>query len=45
MSLADYMAVSRDQTSELVDLDEVLKALEVLDERKSRVVELRFFGG
>lgn len=45
VSLADDMAVSRDQTRELVDLDEVLKALEVLDERKSRVVELRFFGG
>ena len=45
VSLADDMAVSRDQTSELVDLDEVLKALEVMDERKSRVVELRFFGG
>lgn len=45
VSLADDMAVSRDQISELVDLDEVLKALEVLDERKSRVVELRFFGG
>jgi RNA polymerase sigma factor (TIGR02999 family) len=45
VSLADDMAVSRDQTSELVDLDEVLKALEVLDERKSRVVELKFFGG
>jgi RNA polymerase sigma-70 factor, ECF subfamily len=26
-------------------LDEALKALAALDERKSRVVELRFFGG
>jgi RNA polymerase sigma-70 factor, ECF subfamily len=45
VSLADHMSTSRDQIRELVDLDEVLKALEVLDERKSRVVELRFFGG
>ncbi|MEO8650431.1 MAG: sigma-70 family RNA polymerase sigma factor [Acidobacteriota bacterium] len=45
VSLEDDIAVSRDQTRELVDLDEVLKALEVLDERKGRVVELRFFGG
>lgn len=45
VSLADDMSVSRDQTRELVELDEVLKALEALDGRKSRVVELRFFGG
>ena len=29
----------------MVRLDDVLKALAALDERKSRVVELRFFGG
>lgn len=45
VSLADDMAISRDQTKELVDLDEVLKALDMLDQRKSRVVELKFFGG
>lgn len=45
VSLSDGIAVSRDQTSELIDLDEVMNALEVLDARKSRVVELRFFGG
>ena len=45
VSLKDNMSVSRDQTSELVDLDEVLKSLEMLDGRKSRVVELKFFGG
>lgn len=45
VSLADDMAVLSDQTRELVELDEALKALEMLDERKSRVVELRFFGG
>ena len=29
----------------LVALDDALKALSVVDERKSKVVELRFFGG
>jgi RNA polymerase sigma-70 factor (ECF subfamily) len=31
--------------SDLVAIDEALQALAVLDERKARVVELRFFGG
>lgn len=31
--------------ADLVDLDEALTALEALDARKARVVELRFFGG
>jgi RNA polymerase sigma factor (TIGR02999 family) len=31
--------------AEFVALDDALKALTVLDERKSQVVELRFFGG
>ena len=30
---------------ELIALDHALTALAVVDERKSRVVELRFFGG
>ena len=29
----------------MIRLDDALQALAVLDERKSRVVELRFFGG
>jgi len=28
-----------------VDLDDALKALAAVDERKSKVVELKFFGG
>ena len=31
--------------TDLLELDEALKGLAVVDERKSRVVELRFFGG
>jgi RNA polymerase sigma factor (sigma-70 family) len=30
---------------QLVALDDALKALAVVDERKSKVVEMRFFGG
>jgi RNA polymerase sigma factor (TIGR02999 family) len=37
--------VSSERGRDLVALDEALKALAVIDERKSRVVELRFFGG
>ena len=33
------------RAAELVELDEALKDLERLDERLSRIVELRFFGG
>src|SRR5262249_20030329 len=35
----------RDRSHDLLRLDEALKALAEIDERKSRVVELRFFGG
>jgi RNA polymerase sigma factor (TIGR02999 family) len=34
-----------DRAADIVDLDEALRRLADLDERKSRVVELRFFGG
>jgi len=37
--------VSSERGRDLVALDEALKALAAIDERKSRVVELRFFGG
>ena len=30
---------------DLVDLDRALEALTIIDERKSRVIEMRFFGG
>jgi len=33
------------ETADLVALDDALKALAAIDARKSRVVELRFFGG
>ncbi len=36
---------SGEKASHLVALDDALKALEQLDERKARVIELRYFGG
>lgn len=37
--------VSDERMAEIVALDDALSALAKLDERKSRIVELRFFGG
>jgi RNA polymerase sigma factor (TIGR02999 family) len=45
VSLDQALVVSIEQDADLVALDEALKALDAIDERKSRVVELRFFGG
>jgi RNA polymerase sigma-70 factor, ECF subfamily len=41
----EALVVSPKQGQDLVALDDALKALAVTDARKSRVVELRFFGG
>ncbi|MGI9175683.1 MAG: sigma-70 family RNA polymerase sigma factor [Rhodothermales bacterium] len=41
----DGMAPREVRAEELVDLDEALQRLEQLDERQSRVVTYRFFGG
>lgn len=45
VSLAEAMIVPQAQGQDLVALDEALSALAAVDERKCRVVELRFFGG
>lgn len=45
VSLEDVMLVSRAPDIELLDLDRALQALAVVDDRKARVVELRYFGG
>ena len=45
ISLAEVAVISDERASELVALDEALTTLEKFDERKSRVVELRYFGG
>jgi RNA polymerase sigma factor (sigma-70 family) len=44
VSFTDALSVP-DKARDLVALDEALSALATLDERRSRVVELRFFGG
>ncbi len=45
VSLAEADAVSGEKEADLVALDEALEDLAQFDERKARIVELRFFGG
>ena len=45
VTLAEDMPLSAEPGRDLVALDDALEALAKLDERKSRVVEMRFFGG
>jgi RNA polymerase sigma-70 factor, ECF subfamily len=44
-SLDDDLLVSTNPLAEIIALDDALRALTVVDERKNKVVELRFFGG
>ncbi|HSS22365.1 MAG TPA: ECF-type sigma factor [Pyrinomonadaceae bacterium] len=43
--LDEAMTITNDKEMDLLALDEALKSLAEIDERKSRIVELRFFGG
>jgi RNA polymerase sigma factor (TIGR02999 family) len=43
--LEQALVVSKERRADLVALDEALNALAAIDPRRSRVVELRFFGG
>ena len=43
--LNEAVAVFRDRRTDIVALDDALRALADIDSRKSRVVEMRFFGG
>jgi RNA polymerase sigma-70 factor, ECF subfamily len=45
VSLGDVAVLSDERAEELVALDEALDGLAKLDERKAKVVELRYFGG
>jgi RNA polymerase sigma factor (TIGR02999 family) len=45
VSLEDALIVSHEKDADLVALDEALQSLSEIDERKARIVELRFFGG
>lgn len=45
VSLDEVVIVCQERATELVALDEALTSLAKIDERKSKIVELRFFGG
>jgi RNA polymerase sigma factor (TIGR02999 family) len=45
VALDEAATLAEDQAAEIVALDDALERLARLDPRKSRVVELRFFGG
>jgi RNA polymerase sigma factor (TIGR02999 family) len=45
VSLDEALLVSNESTQDLPALDDALRALAAFDDRKSQVVEMRFFGG
>jgi RNA polymerase sigma factor (TIGR02999 family) len=45
VTFTEALVVTNEPREDFVALDDALKALAAFDERKSRVVELRFFGG
>jgi RNA polymerase sigma factor (TIGR02999 family) len=45
VELDEAVAVSDERADDLVELDEALTALAAFDERKSLVVEMKYFGG
>src|SRR5687767_6889424 len=45
LSLDNAMSIPMGDDPDLLALDDALKSLAEMDERKSRIVELRFFGG
>jgi RNA polymerase sigma factor (TIGR02999 family) len=45
VSLEEAMVVSEERVADMVALDDALNTLAEIDVRKSRIVEMRFFGG
>jgi len=45
LDLDEALAVAKQSGTDLVAIDDALKALAAVDPRKGQVVELRFFGG
>jgi len=45
VSLDEAMIVSEERAADMVALDDALNSLAQIDERKSQIVEMRFFGG
>lgn len=45
VSLSEVEVISNEKSVEIIALDDALNRLALVDERKSKVVELRYFGG
>jgi RNA polymerase sigma factor (sigma-70 family) len=45
VTLDETAALARNQAPDVLQLDDALRQLAILDERKAKVIELRFFGG
>jgi RNA polymerase sigma factor (TIGR02999 family) len=45
VTLNETLALSPDRAPDVLEVDEALTSLARLDERKARVIELRYFGG
>jgi RNA polymerase sigma factor (TIGR02999 family) len=45
LSLDDVMVYSEDHSADMLVLDDALRKLAEIDERKCRIIEMRFFGG
>src|SRR5215475_3915387 len=45
VSFSEAANVPTEQSADVLHLDEILEKLEQIDPRKSRIVEMRFFGG
>jgi RNA polymerase sigma-70 factor (ECF subfamily) len=45
VSLSEAVDISPERGEDIIALDEALQSLAVIDPRKTRIVELRFFGG
>jgi RNA polymerase sigma-70 factor, ECF subfamily len=45
VTLDDYMAVSPGRAPDVLEIDEALDRLAAVDERKAKVIEMRYFGG
>jgi RNA polymerase sigma factor (TIGR02999 family) len=45
VTLKDYMAIAPDRAPDVLEIDEALGRLAAVDERKAKVIEMRYFGG
>lgn len=45
MSIDEIVGLGADKPGDIIALDDALQALQEIDERKAKVIELRFFGG